>query len=636
MNKRQSVCMRVKFSKKIIGVGLLIILTIFGYEIFRVYQSAQTSLSKERARLLEKTSVAFEKTRLTPYQSNDVRIWQNFSDTRAFIKFQNSYFATTGGGLVQYSLDGEIVKHYTVLDGLPESDLTALAIWSEKLFIGTRAKGLLEFDGETFTQYEWTDRQAQTVTSLLMTDEKLLIGTFGGGLLEFSGADFREIKADDKPIKAVNFLEQTDGKLYVGTFDNGLWIYDQDRWTHFTKREGLDSNRVVGIAQHDKNLLVATDLGLSILEANKFRTLEILPALSSLHKFDSRIFLTRETGEVFIFDKSLTEFAKKNNLTDAHFTVVDEKLFLLGNGGVFLFEDNKFGAFGDVESKTLTDNFVSALAIEGRGNLWAGTFRRGIDVLAENGKLLTHLETEAIREINFLQTNSEGVSAAATQGIFQIKSDFSYTAFDKTKDLPTGATTHISDGVIATARGLVFTEEKTPRILSAVNRLPSDSVYTTLKIGEIIYAGTLSGLAQIEDKKVIRIWQDSNSNLATNWVTALVSANERIFVGTYGGGIFELLPSGEIRSFADEIGKFVVNPNALWTDEKRLYVGTLEGAKVLNLQTQKWTNIKKVLPSETVMSVAVDEENVYFGTTSGIAAIRKSYFENAEKEDENF
>jgi len=629
--------MRVKFSNKIIGVGLIIIFSILGFEIFRVYKSAQNSLSEERARLLNETSVAFVKTRLIPYQSNDVRIWQNFSDTRAFIKYQNSYFAATGGGLAQYSFDGEIIKHYTVLDGLPESDLTALAVFGEKLFIGTRAKGLLEFDGQTFTQYEWTMRRAQTVTALLNDNEnKLLIGTFGGGLLEFGGADFREIKAENKQIKAVNFLSKTGDKLYVGTFDNGLRIYDKDRWAHFTTREGLNSNRIVGIAQHDKNLLVATDFGLSILEENKFRTVEILPALSSLIKFDNRIFLTRDNGEIFIFDKSLTEFAKKNNLTDARFAVAGERLFLLANGGVFSFDDNKFKAFGNAGNKTLTDNFVSATAIDGRGNLWAGTFRRGIDVLAENGKLLTHLETESIREINFLQAKGESVSAATTQGIFQIKSDFSYTAFDKTKGLPTNAVTHISDGVIATARGLVYTGEKTPRILSAVNRLPSNSVNTTLKIGDSVYAGTLSGLAQIENKRVVRVWQDSNSNLATNWVTALVSANERIFVGTYGGGIFELLPSGEIHSFADEIGKFVVNPNALATDEKRLYIGTLEGAKILNLQTQKWTNVKKVLPSETVMSVAADEETIYFGTASGIAAIRKSYFENAEKENENF
>ena len=627
--------MRQKFSNKIIGIGLIIVLTVLGFEIFRVYQSVHNSLSKERARLLNETSVAFVKTRLTPHQSNDVRIWQNFSDTRAFIRFENSYFAATGGGLAQYSPGGEILKHYTVLDGLPESDLTALAVFGGKLFIGTRAKGLVEFDGQSFTQYQWTKRRAQTVTALLNDNEdRLLIGTFGGGLLEFGGADFREIKAGEEPIKAVVFLSKTGDRLYVGTFDNGLWIYDRDLWAHFTTSEGLNSNRITGVVQHDNKLLVATDFGLSVLEENRFRTIEVLPAVSGLIKFDSRIYITRDNGEVFIFDKSLTEFAKRKILTAARFTIADERLFLLGGNGVFSLNENKFEAFGSNENKTLTDNFVSAAAIDERGNLWAGTFRRGIDVLAENGKLLTHLETEGIREINYLRMNSEGVSAATTQGLFQIKSDFSYAAFDKTKGSPTGVITHISDGVIATARGLVYTEEKIPKVLSAANRLPNNSVYTTLKIGETLYAGTLSGLAQIENKKVVRVWQDSNSNLATNWVTALVSANERIFIGTYGGGIFELLPSGEIRSFAGEIGKIVVNPNALAADEKRLYAGTLEGARILDLQTQKWTNVKRVLPSETVMSIAADEETVYFGTASGVAAIRKSYFENAENRNE--
>lgn len=623
--------MRRKFSNKIIVIGLIIVFSILGIEIFRVYQSAQNSLSKERARLLNKTSVAFEKTRLTPHQSTDIRIWQSISDTRAFAKFKDSYFAATGGGLAQYSLTGELVRHYTVLDGLPESDLTALAVFNEKLFIGTRTKNLLEFDGEIFTRYEWTDRKAQAVAALLNDDEnRLLIGTFGGGLLEFDGAAFREIKSGNAPVKAINFLSKDADKIYVGTFDNGLWIYDADRWTHFTNVDGLNSNRVVGIARHNENLIVATDFGLSILEANKFQTLEILPALSSLINFDNRIFLTRDNGEIFLFDKSATEFARVKNTTAARFDVAGEQLFLLGTSGAFSFDDNKFKQFGDGANKSLTDNFVSALAIDERGNLWSGTFRRGIDVLAENGKLLSHIETEKIREINFLRVGDKAISAATTQGVFQINSDFSHSDSDINNALPIKTATHVSDNLIATPRGLIFTDEKTPKILSAVNRLPNNSVYTTLEIGKTIYAGTLSGLAQIENKRVVRVWQDSNSNLTTNWVTAIVSANERIFIGTYGGGIFELLPSGEIHSFANEIGKFVVNPNALAADEERLYAGTLEGAKILNLQTQKWTSVKKVLPSETVMSVAVGAETIYFGTANGIAVVGKNYFADEE------
>ena len=106
----------------------------------------------------------------------------------------------------------------------------------------------------------------------------------------------------------------------------------------------------------------------------------------------------------------------------------------------------------------------------------------------------------------------------------------------------------------------------------------------------------------------------------------------RIFIGTYGGGLFELLPSGEIHSFENETGKFVVNPNAMFSDGTRLYIGTLADLKILDLRTQEWKTIKQILPSETVMSIVGEAENIYFGTTNGIAIIEKSYFENGDSE----
>lgn len=47
-------------------------------------------------------------------------------------------------------------------------------------------------------------------------------------------------------------------------------------------------------------------------------------------------------------------------------------------------------------------NLISALAFDDLGNLWAGSFRNGIDVFSHEGRRLTHLESEAAREINAL------------------------------------------------------------------------------------------------------------------------------------------------------------------------------------------------------------------------------------------
>ncbi|HEX3250691.1 MAG TPA: hypothetical protein VHS05_14770, partial [Pyrinomonadaceae bacterium] len=87
---------------------------------------------------------------------------------------------------------------------------------------------------------------------------------------------------------------------------------------------------------------------------------------------------------------------------------------------------------------------------------------------------------------------------------------------------------------------------------------------------------------------------------------------------------FELTASGELQPFLPETGRSVVNPNAMWTDGSRLYVGTLEGALVFDLNTQQWTRLSSEMPARTVLSITGDQKYVYFGTTAGIARIARN------------
>jgi ligand-binding sensor domain-containing protein len=84
--------------------------------------------------------------------------------------------------------------------------------------------------------------------------------------------------------------------------------------------------------------------------------------------------------------------------------------------------------------------------------------------------------------------------------------------------------------------------------------------------------------------------------------------------------------SGELRSFAPEVGRVVVNPNAMWSDGLRLFVGTLDGALVFEPSSQQWTRVKSELPSQNVLSVTGGDNYVYFGTIGGIARIERSYW----------
>ncbi len=622
--------------RKIIYGTLAILIVVFAAGIIRVKNSASSELEKVRSR--PESHLPFERTNLIPHSKNYIQIWQNTGDTRDFVRFQDTYYAATGGGLAQFSPDGNTIKHFTVLDGLSESDLTTLIVYNAKLFIGTRTQGLLVFDGVNFESYKFTDRDVQAITAFLIDDSKLLIGTFAGGLIEFDGKNFTEIKPEDKTLFAVNCLIKDNSRLFVGTFDDGLWVLESGVWRHFTTADGLPSNRVVGVVRSGENMFIATDFGLvqavNLNTPKPFRSITTLPTLSSVAKHDDQIFITKANGEIFTLDEKLTviEAAKNKEFSEAHLTNVDENLFLLSKRGIFQVNGAALKQFGKSENNSLTDNFISALAFDANGNLWAGTFQRGIDVLTKDGKKLKHLESETVREINFLQAQDGEIFAAASSGLIHFKNDYSGENLTKTDGLPSNSVIHFADAdfrAIATSKGLTFSENGKLRTLSTVQGLPSNSVYTTLFTGKTLYVGTLNGLVEIQDNKVVRVYKDSNSNLKQNWVTALCSANERLFIGTYGGGMFELTASGEIHYFA-EIGKFVVNPNAIYSDGARVFIGTLEGVKILDLNTQKWSTLTKFLPSKVVMNISGDSENIYFGTTNGIARMKKTYFENGE------
>src|SRR5215475_9884339 len=234
--------MRRKTQKFLFIIGVAVALFAV-YQAVRIYNSVNHALAEEQLRSRDKNLVPAKKTRLTPRYADGIKIIQNTRSVRDMVDYHDSYFAATSGGLLQMSYDGNVIRHFTVLDGLPESDLTCLAVYNDKLYIGTQDKGLVEFDSEHFDGYEFTDRKAGAITVFGMSDGDLLIGTFAGGLIRFDGGKFTESRAEKERIQGVTSLFAAGTKLYVGTFSNGLWEHEGETWQHFTNADGLPSNR---------------------------------------------------------------------------------------------------------------------------------------------------------------------------------------------------------------------------------------------------------------------------------------------------------------------------------------------------------------------------------------------------------
>jgi ligand-binding sensor domain-containing protein len=649
-----------------------------------IKRAARAQLARERAQFARAHLIPFEHRQLPASDRPELRVLQATRRTRAVARFHDSYFAATDGGLLELTQAGAALRHYTVLDGLPESDLTSLAAWGDKLFIGTRTQGLAAFDGARFESYRFTDRQPQAITALVADAGRLFVGTFAGGLIEFDGRQFRELLpgADDAHLRGINCLTLDGARLYVGTFADGLWLAEAGRWLHFTTDAGLPSNRVVAVAAQGARLLVATDFGLASAAGNEllsaqpppqvFQTIATLPTLAGLAQFGGRTLLCTDDGHLFalVFDAAHTAQlkpltapdarAQATTLTDCQLRTLDDELWLLTSDGIR--RTNVTGSdstsapalapFTQPDAAhELASNTVAALALDDAGRLWVGSFRDGIDLLAPDGRRLAHLDTEAAREINALgfDPHARVMLAATAQGLVRFDAALHATRTNAADGLLSNAVTHVAllpaqaaagqtstasathhapatELVCATSRGLSFGAPGHWRGLTSVQGLPSNSLYAVLAHGRSLFVGTLGGLAQVEAGRVVRVFTDANSALTHNWVTALAATGERVFIGTYGGGVFELLPSGELHSFAAATGALVVNPNALWSDGARLYACTLDGVWVFDLHTQHWTHLRAELPAPTVLSVTGDGAYVYFGTTNGIARIATSYF----------
>jgi ligand-binding sensor domain-containing protein len=666
--------------------ALLLPVCLFG--AWRVNRDAQMRLARAHAQLERADVIPFEVITRPALDRPGIQLWQDTSRAHAVARFRDNYFVATDGGLLAVSPTGQVVRHYTVLDGLPESELTCLAAWQGRLYIGTRTQGLAAFDGARFESYRWTGRKPQAITALSASADGLLVGTFAAGLAEFDGREFRALRpgADERDLPAINCLVRDGARLYVGTFADGLWLNEADRWQHFTTDTGLPSNRVVGVVADGARVLVATDFGLASAPlsslssaqpaaAKIFQPVVTLPTLSGALRFKDHILLCADDGRLFTLDEQTRapqlaplawDDAEGRGLTDCRLLALDDELWLLTSVGIHrthLTSDdatNRTAAFalkpfmGGEAPRALGSNIISALALDGAGRLWAGSFRAGIDLLAPDGRRLTHLDTEAAREINALvnEPDTKAMLAATAQGLVRFDADGAHTTRLTAADgLLSNAVTHVAvlsaqpahasgkqatgaahhaqatSLVCATGRGLSFGGAGHWRGLTTVQGLPSNSLYAVATRGRSLFVGTLGGLAEVEAGRVVRVFTDANSRLTHNWVTALCVVGERLFVGTYGGGVFELTPAGELRPLTDATGQFVVNPNALWSDGARLYAGTTDGAWVFELRTQRWQHLQAELPAPTVLSITGDDRYVYFGTTGGIARIETSYFE---------
>jgi len=200
-----------------------------------------------------------------------------------------------GGISLWDRIDGTLRQRIVPTDGLPSVQVNYLLADEGRggLWAATEG-GLGFFDGENWTVYDTDDGlDSDSVTALALTSQYLLVGTQysgveGGGLLRFDdqtwerAPDFPSAQSDERPdllsynvqiILPVITPEATTA-IWVGTA-NGLGYYDGQTWTRYSAEEGLPSNNVWALMVGDNgDLLVGTDGGAAQFNGESFEAFE--------------------------------------------------------------------------------------------------------------------------------------------------------------------------------------------------------------------------------------------------------------------------------------------------------------------------------------------------------------------------
>ncbi|MCU7552841.1 ATP-binding protein [Chitinophagaceae bacterium LB-8] len=220
----------------------------------------------------------------------------------------NIWAGTHGGGLNLFEPDRKTFKRFLFKDNDPEtlnSEVVSLLEDSQGRFWAGTTSGLLLLQRKNgllvpFNNAVLKEAKITGLAKALMEDSqnRIWIGT-ASGLYVLNQNKVQEISPDQ--INCIK--EDSKGNIWAGLYYGGLAMYDikKERLIHYTEKEGLPNNNVLGILEDDnKHLWLSTDNGLvKFTPSHKsFQTYTVSDGLTG-NEFNYNSFFKDSKGEFF-------------------------------------------------------------------------------------------------------------------------------------------------------------------------------------------------------------------------------------------------------------------------------------------------------------------------------------------------
>jgi ligand-binding sensor domain-containing protein len=367
----------------------------------------------------------------------------------------NIWIGTDGGGLNKFNpITEEFTSFYfeeSNLTGLNHNNVTALAEEDNRyLWIGTYGGGLnrLDLKHNTFEHFVNEEGNANTVASQyinsLVFDDKgnLWIGTWGRGLdklnvrsMKFTNFQHHNGEGSLSDNTVNHVLIDANKNIWIATWEGGLNLYEPQTqsFEHFMlKEKSLSTNNIRYISADNNNNLWLASFGDGLIKFN-----------IATHAFEN--FRNVENN------KDDSRSICSNNLWTTY--CADDNVLWIGSieGGMSKldFSPKKFYNIKSIDDDVSQSDIVDALTETRSGNIFAGTFGKGLIVLDHNLQYSNKMQLALpliSKKINSIIEDS--------QGVYWIGTDAGITTYDPKN----GNTTNF--GVVGAKPGLSFPNVK--------------------------------------------------------------------------------------------------------------------------------------------------------------------------------
>jgi len=294
--------------------------------------------------------------------------------------------------------DGQVVRHYSINDGLRVPSATALRRDSDgTLWVATEG-GLLRFENGRFVPALAPGclRSLELRAIVKDSDGNLWVGANSGGLTRItpgghcSTFGLQDGLGNESPL---SLLEDREGNLWVGTNGGGLSRFSDGRFTAYTTTHGLSYNVAFAVLQDRRDdVWIGTVRGLNRLRNGIVHSFADRPRLGGrVHALyearDGAIWVGTDRDVVRLQDDRETlSLTPKEGLPGARIRSIVEdhagNLWIGTDGGLARLQNGQLRVF--TTSDGLTSDLIGPLHEDRLRRLWIATKGGGVSILAND------------------------------------------------------------------------------------------------------------------------------------------------------------------------------------------------------------------------------------------------------------